>query len=89
MDRNSGRYVQQLYKSPLVFSQQLLLTQNLLNLERIFGIIFFITSGRSAFITIMSFPNIFNDSVNTQVIPFTNQLPFSRYQCNLFDHELD
>ena len=50
--------------------------------------------GGPSFITIMSFSNIFNDSVgaiNTQVIPFINQLPFVEYQCNLLKNgpELD
>lgn len=47
--------------------------------KRLFGVIFLLPWAVPAFITIMSFSNIFNDSVgaiNTQVIPFFNHLPF-------------
>ncbi len=53
--------------------------QKFIKFKRIFGIIFLLPWAVPAFITIMSFSNIFNDSVgaiNTQVIPFINQLPF-------------
>lgn len=54
--------------------------QKFIKFKRIFGIIFLLPWAVPAFITIMSFSNIFNDSVgaiNTQVIPFLNQLlPF-------------
>lgn len=52
--------------------------QKFIKFKRIFGIIFLLPWAVPAFITIMSFSNIFNDSVgaiNTQVIPFFNQLP--------------
>ena len=44
-----------------------------------FGVIFLLPWAVPAFITIMSFSNIFNDSIgaiNTQVIPMLNHLPF-------------
>lgn len=48
--------------------------------KRIFGVIFLLPWAVPAFITIMSFSNMFNDSVgaiNTQVIPFINNfIPF-------------
>lgn len=48
--------------------------------KRIFGVIFLLPWAVPAFITIMSFSNMFNDSVgaiNTQVIPFLNNfIPF-------------
>ncbi|MBE9389288.1 carbohydrate ABC transporter permease [Vagococcus salmoninarum] len=47
--------------------------------RRIFGVIFLLPWAVPAFITIMSFSNIFNDSIgaiNAQVIPFFNNLPF-------------
>lgn len=48
--------------------------------KRIFGVIFLLPWAVPAFITIMSFSNMFNDSIgaiNTQVIPFLNNLiPF-------------
>lgn len=52
--------------------------QKFIKFRRIFGIIFLLPWAVPAFITIMSFSNIFNDSVgaiNTQVIPFLNNLP--------------
>ena len=53
--------------------------QKFIKFRRFFGIIFLLPWAVPAFITIMSFSNIFNDSVgaiNTQVIPFINHLPF-------------
>ncbi|NMP58422.1 carbohydrate ABC transporter permease [Enterococcus mundtii] len=53
--------------------------QKFIKLKRVFGIIFLLPWAVPAFITIMSFSNIFNDSVgaiNTQVIPFLNNIPF-------------
>lgn len=48
--------------------------------KRIFGVIFLLPWAVPAFITIMSFSNMFNDSfgaINTQVIPFLNNfIPF-------------
>ena len=47
--------------------------------KRFFGVIFLLPWAVPAFITIMSFSNIFNDSIgaiNTQVIPMLNHLPF-------------
>lgn len=47
--------------------------------KRIFGVIFLLPWAVPAFITIMTFSNMFNDSIgaiNTQVIPFINNLPF-------------
>ncbi|HFI0462819.1 TPA: ABC transporter permease subunit [Streptococcus suis] len=48
--------------------------------KRIFGVIFLLPWAVPAFITILSFSNMFNDSIgaiNTQVIPFINRLiPF-------------
>ena len=47
--------------------------------KRWFGVIFLLPWAVPAFITIMSFSNIFNDSIgaiNTQVIPMLNHLPF-------------
>ena len=70
--------MQQLCKSPLVFSQRLLLTRNLLN-SNVFSVSFSYYHGRSQLYYYHEFSNIFNDSVgaiNTQVIPFINQLPF-------------
>ncbi len=46
--------------------------------KRLFGVIFLLPWAVPAFITIMSFSNIFNDSIgaiNTQVIPMFNHLP--------------
>lgn len=53
--------------------------QDFIKFKRVFGIIFLLPWAVPAFITIMSFSNIFNDSIgaiNTQVIPFLNNLPF-------------
>ncbi|WP_314059719.1 sugar ABC transporter permease [uncultured Vagococcus sp.] len=47
--------------------------------RRLFGVIFLLPWAVPAFITILSFSNIFNDSIgaiNAQVIPFLNHLPF-------------
>lgn len=52
--------------------------QKFIKFRRVFGIIFLLPWAVPAFITIMSFSNIFNDSIgaiNTQVIPFLNHLP--------------
>lgn len=52
--------------------------QKFIKFRRVFGIIFLLPWAVPAFITIMSFSNIFNDSIgaiNTQVIPFINNLP--------------
>ncbi|MEG0255647.1 MAG: ABC transporter permease subunit [Vagococcus sp.] len=46
--------------------------------KRLFGVIFLLPWAVPAFITIMSFSNMFNDSIgaiNTQVIPMLNHLP--------------
>lgn len=54
--------------------------QSFIKGKRIFGVIFLLPWAVPAFITIMSFSNMFNDSVgaiNTQVIPFLNNfIPF-------------
>lgn len=53
--------------------------QKFVRCKRIFGIIFLLPWAVPAFITIMSFSNIFNDSagaINTQIIPLLNYLPF-------------
>ncbi|KAF1305320.1 sugar ABC transporter permease [Enterococcus saccharolyticus] len=53
--------------------------QKFIKFKRIFGTIFLLPWAVPAFITIMSFSNIFNDTagaINTQVIPFLNHLPF-------------
>src|SRR5699024_5538682 len=54
--------------------------QDFIKFKRIFGIIFLLPWAVPAFVTIMSFSNIFNDSagaINVQVIPFLNHLlPF-------------
>lgn len=53
--------------------------QDFIKGKRIFGVIFLLPWAVPAFITIMSFSNIFNDSagaINTQVIPFLNHIPF-------------
>ncbi|WP_265459845.1 carbohydrate ABC transporter permease [Enterococcus sp. HY326] len=53
--------------------------QKFIKFKRVFGVIFLLPWAVPAFITIMSFSNIFNDSIgaiNTQVIPFLNNLPF-------------
>ncbi|MGX7014369.1 carbohydrate ABC transporter permease [Vagococcus silagei] len=52
--------------------------QSFIKGKRWFGVIFLLPWAVPAFITIMSFSNIFNDSIgaiNTQVIPFFNHLP--------------
>lgn len=53
--------------------------QKFIKFRRFFGVIFLLPWAVPAFITIMSFSNIFNDSagaINTQVIPLLNHLPF-------------
>ena len=53
--------------------------QKFLKFRRFFGVIFLLPWAVPAFITIMSFSNIFNDTagaINTQVIPLLNHLPF-------------
>jgi len=53
--------------------------QKFIKFKRIFGTIFLLPWAVPAFITIMSFSNIFNDTagaINTQVLPFLNHLPF-------------
>lgn len=55
------------------------LNQPFIKGKRIFGVILLLPWAVPAFITIMSFSNMFNDSVgaiNTQVIPFLNNIPF-------------
>ena len=55
------------------------LNQPFIKGKRIFGVILLLPWAVPAFITIMSFSNMFNDSVgaiNSQVIPFINNLPF-------------
>ncbi|MEC0756040.1 sugar ABC transporter permease [Bacillus haynesii] len=57
----------------------LIVNQNFIKGKRMFRIIFLLPWAVPAFITIMSFANIFNDSagaMNVQVIPLLNQLPF-------------
>lgn len=52
--------------------------QSFIKGKRWFGVIFLLPWAVPAFITILSFSNIFNDSIgaiNTQVIPFINHLP--------------
>lgn len=52
--------------------------QSFIKGKRLFGVIFLLPWAVPAFITIMSFSNIFNDSIgaiNTQVIPFLNNIP--------------
>lgn len=56
-----------------------LANQDFIKGRRFFGVIFLLPWAVPAFITIMSFSNIFNDSIgaiNAQVIPFINNLPF-------------
>lgn len=51
--------------------------QDFIKFRRFFGVIFLLPWAVPAFITIMSFSNMFNDSVgaiNTQVIPFLNNM---------------
>lgn len=53
--------------------------QKFIKFKRLFGTIFLLPWAVPAFITIMSFSNMFNDTagaINTQVIPFINNLPF-------------
>ncbi|MFS0784302.1 ABC transporter permease subunit [Bacillus sp. 1P06AnD] len=53
--------------------------QSFIKGKRLFGVIFLLPWAIPAFITIMSFSNIFNDSlgaINTQVIPLLNAIPF-------------
>ncbi|MDT1958296.1 sugar ABC transporter permease [Carnobacterium divergens] len=53
--------------------------QSFIKGKRFFGVIFLLPWAVPAFITIMSFSNMFNDSIgaiNTQVIPLLNYLPF-------------
>ena len=53
--------------------------QNFIKGKRIFGVIFLLPWAVPAFVTILSFSNIFSDSagaINTQVIPLLNHLPF-------------
>lgn len=55
------------------------LNQKFIKARRLFGIIFLLPWAVPAFITIMSFSNMFNDSIgaiNTQVLPIINSLPF-------------
>ncbi|MGN9863862.1 carbohydrate ABC transporter permease [Bacillus swezeyi] len=57
----------------------LIVNQDFIKGKRMFRIIFLLPWAVPAFITIMSFANIFNDSVgamNAQVIPLLNHLPF-------------
>lgn len=57
----------------------LFVNQDFIKGRRIFRMIFLFPWAVPAFITIMSFSNIFNDSIgamNTQVIPLINHLPF-------------
>ncbi|WP_010094259.1 carbohydrate ABC transporter permease [Ornithinibacillus scapharcae] len=58
----------------------LVLNQKFIKFKRVFGIIFLLPWAVPAFITIMSFSNMFNDSIgaiNTQVIPLIDALiPF-------------
>lgn len=52
--------------------------QSFIKGKRLFGVIFLLPWAVPAFITIMSFSNIFNDSigaVNTQILPLLNHLP--------------
>lgn len=56
-----------------------LANQKFIKFRRIFGVIFLLPWAVPAFITILSFSNIFNDSagaINTQVIPLLNSIPF-------------
>ncbi|EUJ32243.1 Maltodextrin transport system permease protein mdxF [Listeria cornellensis FSL F6-0969] len=53
--------------------------QSFIKGKRLFGVIFLLPWAVPAFITIMSFSNMFNDSIgaiNMQVIPLLNHLPF-------------
>ncbi|WEV57355.1 sugar ABC transporter permease [Ligilactobacillus acidipiscis] len=54
--------------------------QDFIKFKRIFGIIFLLPWAVPAFVTILSFSNIFNDSagaINVQVIPFLNHIFFT------------
>lgn len=53
--------------------------QKFIKFKRVFGIIFLLPWAVPAFITILTFSNMFNDSIgaiNTQVIPLLNNIPF-------------
>ncbi|HAA3923918.1 TPA_asm: sugar ABC transporter permease [Listeria monocytogenes] len=53
--------------------------QSFIKGKRLFGVVFLLPWAVPAFITIMSFSNMFNDSIgaiNSQVIPLLNHLPF-------------
>lgn len=53
--------------------------QSFIKGKRIFGVIFLLPWAVPAFVTILSFSNIFSDSagaINTQVIPLLNHIPF-------------
>lgn len=53
--------------------------QKFIRCKRIFGIIFLLPWAVPAFITILTFSNMFNDSIgaiNTQIIPLLNNIPF-------------
>lgn len=53
--------------------------QSFIKFKRLFGVIYLLPWAVPAFITIMSFSNIFNDTagaINVQVIPWLNHLPF-------------
>ncbi|UUX33910.1 carbohydrate ABC transporter permease [Fundicoccus culcitae] len=55
------------------------LNQKFIKGRRFFGVIYLLPWAVPAFITILSFSNMFNDSlgaINTQVIPFLNNIPF-------------
>ena len=86
--------MQQLLQITLGILTAVVAHQKFIKFKRIFGIIFLLPWAVPAFITIMSFSNIFNDSVgaiNTQVIPFNKPASICRYQCNLLENgpELD
>lgn len=56
-----------------------LANQKFIRGRRFFGVVFLLPWAVPAFITIMTFSNMFNDSIgaiNTQVVPFLNNLPF-------------
>ncbi|MGX6992415.1 sugar ABC transporter permease [Vagococcus penaei] len=56
-----------------------IVNQKFIKGKRLFGVVFLLPWAVPAFITIMSFSNIFNDSIgaiNTQVLPLFNHLPF-------------
>lgn len=53
--------------------------QSFIKFKRLFGVIYLLPWAVPAFITIMSFSNIFNDTagaINVQVLPWLNHLPF-------------